>query len=159
MNKGREQFWSLLLVAINIIVTSMITLATMEIGEDTLRSTADLANLLHCSLNGNKDTLRRWFKNLDRYQYVIGNTDNDLLKEKTGKKLRCCSSKSSLPPLWLHLDSSLLQMQVGKVWLKPTMFKNFLFCLLFANVKSQPSLASHVKDHHLEATGGDANED
>ena len=39
------------------------------------------------------------------------------------------------------------------------MFKNFLFCLLFANVKSQPSLASHVKDHHLEATGGDADED
>ena len=39
------------------------------------------------------------------------------------------------------------------------MFKNFLFCLLFANVKSQPSLASHVKDHHLEATGRDADED
>ena len=86
MNKGREQFWSLLLVAINIIVTSMITLATMEIGEDTLRSTADLANLLHCSLNGNKDTLRRWFQNLDRYQYVIGKTDNDLLKKKKNRK-------------------------------------------------------------------------
>ena len=74
MHKGREQFWSLLLVAINIIVTAVTTLATMEIGEDMLRSPTDIAHLLHCS-SGN---LRWWFQNLNRYQYIIGDTDEKL---------------------------------------------------------------------------------
>ena len=75
VHKGREQFWSLLLVAINIITNNIITMAMMEIGEDALRSPTDLANLLHCSSGGKAGTLRWWFQNLDRYQYVIGNTD------------------------------------------------------------------------------------
>ena len=78
MHKGREQFWSLLLVAINIVVTAVITLATMEIGEDMLRSPTDIAHLLHCS-SGN---LRWWFQNLNRYQYIIGiNTDEKLTRD------------------------------------------------------------------------------
>ena len=69
--------WSLLLVAINIIVTTVITLATMEIGEDALRSPNDLANLLHCS----SGDLRWWFQNLNRYKYIIGiDTDEKLTR-------------------------------------------------------------------------------
>ena len=68
MHKGREQFWSLLLVAINITVTAVVTLAVMEIGEDTLRSPTD-----HCS--DESGIVRWWFQNLDRYQYIIGKTD------------------------------------------------------------------------------------
>ena len=70
VHKGREQFWSLLLVAINITVTAVITLAVMEIGEDT-----DVArSTLHCLAGGRTGSLRWWFQYLDRYQYVIGNT-------------------------------------------------------------------------------------
>ena len=76
MHKGREQFWSLLLVAANITVTAVFTLAMMEIGgEDTavLRSTTDVASsILPCSDDGKTGTLRWWFQNLDRYQYIIG---------------------------------------------------------------------------------------
>ena len=75
VHKGREQFWSLLLVAINITVTAVINLAVMEIGEDT-----DVAkSLLNCSAGGKSGSLRWWFQNLDRYQYIIGNTGTKLV--------------------------------------------------------------------------------
>ena len=74
MHKGREQFWSLLLIGINITVTSAITLAMMEISEDPLQASTDVANTLNCSDEGNTGILRLWFQNLDRYQYIIGDT-------------------------------------------------------------------------------------
>ena len=80
MHKGREQFWSLLLIAINIIVVSVITLAMMEIGED---APTDIGNLLRCSSGGKTGTLRWWFQNLDRYQYIVGNADKYLICEFT----------------------------------------------------------------------------
>ena len=80
MHKGREQFWSLLLVAINIVVTSVITLAMMEVGED---APTEIGNLLRCSSGGKTGTLRWWFQNLDRYQYIVGNTDKNLICEFT----------------------------------------------------------------------------
>ena len=69
VHKGREQFWSLLLVAINILVTAVITLAMMEIGENV---PTDIGNLLRCSPGREKSTLRWWFHSIDRYQYIIG---------------------------------------------------------------------------------------
>ena len=72
VTQGREQFWSLLLVAINIVVTSVITLAMMEVGED---APTEIGNLLRCSSGGKTGTLRWWFQNLDRYQYIVGNTE------------------------------------------------------------------------------------
>ena len=90
VHKGREQFWSLFFVGINIIATCVITLAMMEIGEDALRSPTDLASLLHCSYEGKTGFVRWWFHHLDRYQFSIGNTDRnptDCNFEFTTKKI------------------------------------------------------------------------
>ena len=75
MHKGREQFWSLLLIAINITVTAAITLAMMDYSEETLQASTDVANTLNCYDDGNTGILRLWFQNLDRYQYIIGDTN------------------------------------------------------------------------------------
>ena len=75
VHKGKEQFWSLLMVAANIAVTAIITVFAMEVGEDTLGGPSkDLASLLECSTNtvGKTGALRWWFKNLDRVQYSLG---------------------------------------------------------------------------------------
>ena len=75
VHKGREQFWSLLIVAVNIAVTAFITVVVMEVGEDTLGPSRDLASLLGCTVPaglGKTETLRYWFKNLDRVQYILG---------------------------------------------------------------------------------------
>ena len=85
VHKGREQFWSLLLVAVNIAVTAFITVVVMEVGEDTLGPSKDLASLLKCPTllvagPGRKTgTLRWWFKNFDRVDYIIGNRDTSCL--------------------------------------------------------------------------------
>ena len=83
VHKGREQFWSLLCVAVNIAVTAFITIVVMEVGEDTLGPSRDLASLLGCEVPagmGKTETLRYWFKNLDRVQYILGNMDISCLK-------------------------------------------------------------------------------
>ena len=90
VHKGREQFWSLVLVAINIAVTAVITLAVMEIGKDTKVA----KSLLNCSAGGRIGSLRWWFQNLDRYQYIIGNTETNLVNVNLFLKFRriffCC---------------------------------------------------------------------
>ena len=82
VHKGREQFWSLFLVAVNIAVTAFVTVVLMEVGEDTLGPSKDLASLLGCPTRlaetgpgWKTGTLRWWFKNLDRVDYIIGNRD------------------------------------------------------------------------------------
>ena len=82
VHKGREQFWSLFLVAANITVTAVFTLAMMEAGgeDPVLRSSTDVASSpLLCSGGNKTGSLRWWFQNLDRYQYIIGNTDQNCL--------------------------------------------------------------------------------
>ena len=83
VHKGREQFWSLLLVAVNIAVTAFITVVVMEVGEDTLGP----YKRLECRAThfvGKTGKVRWWFKNLDQVQYILG------------KVFRYWSSSSSL---------------------------------------------------------------
>ena len=79
VHKGREQFWSLFLVAVNIAVTAFVTVVVMEVGEDTLGPSRNLASLLECvtttSHEGKTELLRYWFKNLDQAQYILGNIE------------------------------------------------------------------------------------
>ena len=71
VHKGKEQFWSLLLVAVNILVTSIITVVIMEVEDDTL---GILECQIHLDTLGKTEAFRWWFKNLDRVQYIIGHS-------------------------------------------------------------------------------------
>ena len=79
VHKGREQFWSLLLVAANIAVTAFVTVVVMEVGEDTLGQSRELVSLFKCLRNfhepGKTDAIHRWFKSLDQVQYILGKRD------------------------------------------------------------------------------------
>ena len=78
VHKGREQFWSLVLVAVNIAVTAFITVVVMEVGEDTLGP----YQRLECQAThfvGKTDKVRWWFKNLDQVKYILGKVFRDMI--------------------------------------------------------------------------------
>ena len=74
VHKGREQFWSLIMVAVNIAVTAFVTIIVMEVDENATGPSKNLVTLLKCDnpLNSKTERLREWFDTLDQQKYLLG---------------------------------------------------------------------------------------
>ena len=74
VHKGREQFWCLIIVAVNIAVTAFVTIIVMEVDENATGPSKNLITLLKCDnpLNSKTERLREWFDTLDQQMYFLG---------------------------------------------------------------------------------------
>ena len=76
VHKGREQFWCLIMVAVNIAVTAFVTIIVMEVDENATGPSKNLVTLLKCDnpLNSKTERLREWFDTLDQQKYLLGDS-------------------------------------------------------------------------------------